>query len=63
MQMRYLIGLFLPFAFFLLPLPYLATAQFTVLGVPALFFWLSACIPITSVCLFTCWHLYDRKDR
>ncbi|VVE58678.1 hypothetical protein PAN31117_05054 [Pandoraea anapnoica] len=61
--MRYLIGFVVPYALVLLPLRWLAKSGELIGGVPLIFIWLIGCIPLTSLCLYTCWRLFDAKHH
>lgn len=57
-----LVGLGVPVVGVLGGLPLVSDTDATVAGMPLLFFWLFAWCPLTSVCLWLCWWLFDRHD-
>jgi hypothetical protein len=59
-MLRLLIGLGLPYAGVLGLLPWIASADVYVLGVPLVYAWLFLWFALTSACLFVCWHAFDK---
>lgn len=49
--------LILPFAFLLVPLPFLERSSWTLLGIPVVLPWLFAAIPLTSFCLWLAYRV------
>ena len=58
---RYAIGLGIPFLSVIPTVPLLGHLPITVLGAPLALIWLFCCIPLTSLCLYVCWHFGDRR--
>ncbi|QBQ99925.1 DUF3311 domain-containing protein [Paraburkholderia pallida] len=59
-MLRVLIGLGLPYAGVLGLLPWIASADVYVLGVPLVYAWMFLWFVLTSACLFVCWHGFDK---
>jgi hypothetical protein len=56
------LGLGVPFVGIVVALPFVSDTEVTVAGIPLLFLWMFAWFPLTSGCLWLCWHLWDRHD-
>jgi hypothetical protein len=59
-MLRYLIGIGIPYLGVMGVLPWVASQDRYVFGVPFLFMWIFAWFVLTSGCLFACWMLFDR---
>ncbi|VWC76038.1 hypothetical protein BLA39750_00877 [Burkholderia lata] len=59
--MRVLIGLGIPLLGILIALPWVASIDRYVLGVPFVYAWSYAWFVLTSGCLALCWLLFDRN--
>jgi hypothetical protein len=59
-MLRYLIGLGIPYAGVIGLLPWIATKDAYILGVPLLYGWIFLWFVLTSGCLFICWYFFDR---
>jgi hypothetical protein len=59
-MVKVLIGLGLPYGGVLGLLPWIASADVYVLGVPLVYAWMFVWFVLTSACLFACWHWFDR---
>ena len=55
-----LVGLVLPASAILVGIPLVADTTAHVLGIPLLFFWMFACFPFTTACLWVSWRFFDR---
>ncbi len=55
-----LIGLVVPAAAILVGIPVVADTSIHVAGIPLLFFWMFACFPFTTACLWVSWRFFDR---
>jgi len=60
-MVKLLIGLGLPYAGVLGLLPWIASSDFYVLGVPLVYAWMFLWFVLTSACLFVCWHCFDKR--
>lgn len=56
-----LIGLGVPAAAILVGVPLVANTNIFVFGIPLLFFWMFCCFPLTTVCLWVSWRLFDSR--
>jgi hypothetical protein len=61
MMARVLIGLGIPFLGILVALPWAASIDKYVLGVPFVYAWSYLWFLLTSLCLALCWLLFDRN--
>lgn len=59
-MIKVLIGLGLPYVGVLGLLPWIASTEVDVLGVPLVYAWMFLWFGLTSACLFVCWHCFDR---
>ncbi len=59
-MLRYLIGIGIPYVGVIGLLPWVASMDIYVLGVPFIYMWIFAWFVITSACLLTCWLMFDR---
>ena len=59
-RLRLAIGLGLPVLAVVPTIPVLSRLEIVRLGLPVAGWWLFACIPLTSACLFACWWGHDR---
>lgn len=59
-RLRVLIGLGVPVLAVVLGIPLLSGSHVMVLGMPLMFAWLVAWMPLTSLCLAVCWFGHDR---
>jgi hypothetical protein len=54
------IGLGIPFVAIVVVVPILSGIQAFVFGIPVVFFWVFLWFPLTSVCLWITWYVFDR---
>ena len=59
-MIRLLIGLVVPFVAVDLMLPWANSVELKIFDVPFVFVWLFSWFVLTSLCLVTCWFLFDR---
>jgi Protein of unknown function (DUF3311) len=59
-MLRLFIGLGIPFIGIVLMLPLINTITFTVYNIPFLYIWMFSWFILASVCLGTCWIMFDR---
>jgi len=59
-MLKVLIGLGLPYLGVLGLLPWVASVDANVLGVPFIYAWMFAWFVLTSACLYVCWRFFDR---
>ena len=59
-MIQVLIGLVVPVIAVVFFLPWANSVDVTLLGVPFVFLWLFSWFVLTSVCLMTCWLVFDR---
>jgi hypothetical protein len=59
-MLRFILGLGLPFIGVIGLLPWAASKDTYVLGVPFVYAWIFAWFVLTSGCLWLCWTLFDR---
>lgn len=60
-MLRFLIGLGLPFIGVIGLLPWAASNDSYVFGVPFIYAWIFGWFVLTSICLALCWVLFDKK--
>lgn len=46
----------------LIGVPAISGSTRTVLGIPMVFVWLFAWLPLTTLCLWISWHFFERKE-
>ena len=63
MMLRVLIGLVVPFVAVDLMLPWANAVEFKILDIPFVFIWLFIWFILTSLCLTTCWLVFDRQRQ
>lgn len=56
-----LIGLVIPFVGVVGGVAFLSQSRFSILGIPAVFFWMFLWFILTAICLAASWHFFDRK--
>jgi len=54
------IGLGLPFVATVIVVPLISGIKASVFGIPLLFFWVFLWFPLTSICLWIAWYVFDR---
>jgi hypothetical protein len=59
-MLKVLIGLVLPFVGVVGMLPWVASNDIYVLGIPFIYAWIFGWFVLTSVCLQLCWVLFDK---
>lgn len=59
-MLKLLIGLGVPYVGVLGLLPWVASVDTVVLGVPFIYAWMFAWFFLTSVCMLICWRCFDR---
>ena len=59
-MLKLLIGIGIPYVGVLWLLPWVASVDTFVLGVPFIYAWMFAWFVLTSVCLYVCWRFFDR---
>lgn len=57
-----LIGMIIPFVAIVGVLPFIASSDASILGFPIIYFWIFLWLPLTSLCLWLSWLLYDRHN-
>lgn len=57
-----LVGLVVPFVAVVGGVAVLGRSEFSVAGIPIVYFWVFLWFVLTSVCLAASWYLFDRKD-
>jgi hypothetical protein len=57
---KLLIGVGIPYLGVLGLLPWVASVDSFVLGVPFIYAWMFAWFVLTSACLYICWRCFDR---
>lgn len=57
-----LIGMILPFVAIVGVLPFIASSNTSIMGFPIIYFWIFLWLPLTSLCLWVSWMLYDRHN-
>jgi hypothetical protein len=62
-MLKVLIGLGLPYIGVIGLLPWAASNDFYVLGVPFIYAWIFAWFILTSGCLLLCWLLFDKHTE
>ena len=55
------LGLGVPVIGVLGMLPFISGTSVSVIGIPLLYFWMFLWFPLTSVCLWICWLVFDRE--
>jgi hypothetical protein len=53
------VGVLIPAVAVLVGVPLTAGSTFTVFGIPLVFAWLFAWLPLTTVCLWLSWRFFD----
>ncbi|WP_434011181.1 DUF3311 domain-containing protein [Peribacillus simplex] len=56
------IGVIIPFLAIIGIIPFIAKLDFSVLGIPILYFWVFMWFPLTTLCLCISWHIHDRHQ-
>jgi hypothetical protein len=59
-MLRILIGLVVPYLGVIGLLPWVASQDFYILGIPFIYAWMFAWFVFTSGCLMLCWQLFDK---
>ena len=59
-MLRLFIGIGVPYLGVLGALPWVASVDRFVLGVPFIYLWIFMWFILTSLCLYVCWRLFDR---
>jgi hypothetical protein len=62
-MLKVLIGLVVPFVGVIGMLPWVASNDIYVLGIPFIYAWIFGWFVVTSVCLQLCWVLFDKKTE
>ncbi len=62
-MLKLLIGLGIPYLGVIGLLPWVASVDRYVLGVPFIYAWIFLWFVLTSLCMLTCWYLFDRKPQ
>lgn len=57
-----IIGLGVPVIGVVGVIPFIASTDATVAGIPLLFAWMFTWFPLTSACMWFCWWRFDRHD-
>ncbi len=61
-MLKVLIGLGLPYIAVIGLLPWVASVDISVFGVPFIYMWIFIWFVLTSVCMYLCWILFDRDE-
>jgi hypothetical protein len=56
------IGLGIPYIAIIGLLPYVASVDRFIFGVPFIYMWIFSWFILTSACLYTVWYLFDRHE-
>ena len=56
------IAMGIPAAAVLIGVPMISGSTYTVLGVPIVFVWLFAWLPLTTICLWLSWRFFERTS-
>ena len=56
-----LIGLVVPALALVVGIPLVSDTSIYVAGIPLLFFWVFLWFPLTSICLWISWNVFDRQ--
>jgi hypothetical protein len=59
-MLKFFIGIGIPYLGVIGLLPWVASVDAYVLGVPFIYAWIFAWFILTSLCLFICWRVFDR---
>lgn len=59
-MLRLFIGLGIPYIGVLGLLPWVASVDRFIFGVPFIYAWMFAWFVLTSACLIACWYMFDR---
>jgi hypothetical protein len=59
-MLKLFIGIGIPFIGVIGLLPWVASVDRSVFGVPFIYAWIFAWFVLTSLCLQICWHVFDR---
>ncbi|SAK91404.1 DUF3311 domain-containing protein [Caballeronia ptereochthonis] len=59
-MLKFLIGIGVPYAGVIGLLPWIASLDWYVFGVPLLYAWIFSWFVLTSGCLLICWRVFDR---
>jgi len=59
-MLKVLIGLGIPYMAVIGLLPWVASVDMLVLGVPFIYMWIFIWFVLTSACMYLCWILFDR---
>ncbi|SAL84851.1 hypothetical protein AWB74_07083 [Caballeronia arvi] len=59
-MLKLLIGIGIPYGGVIGLLPWVASAERFVFGVPLVYAWIFSWFVLTSVCLLVCWRMFDR---
>lgn len=59
-MLKFIIGLGLPYSGVLVALPWVASTDRMVFGIPFVYAWMFSWFLLTSGCLLTCWTMFDR---
>ncbi|WP_298017408.1 DUF3311 domain-containing protein [uncultured Castellaniella sp.] len=55
-----LIATVIPAIAILVGIPVISGYEYTVLGIPLVFFWLFCWLPLTTLCMWLSWHYFER---
>lgn len=61
-MLKLFIGLGIPYTGVIGLLPWVASVDRYVLGVPFIYAWIFLWFVLTSVCMWACWYLFDRAS-
>lgn len=59
-MLRIIIGLVIPYAAVIGMLPWVASVDQVVLGIPFIYMWIFVWFLLTSLCMYVVWQRYDR---
>jgi len=60
-MLKFLIGIVVPYLGVIGLLPWAASNDFYVGGIPFIYAWIFAWFILTSFCLWLCWTLFDKR--
>ena len=63
MMIKLFIGLGVPFIAVDLMIPWANSVELKIFDIPFVFIWLFSWFVLTSLCLLTCWFLFDRHRQ
>lgn len=59
--LKLFVGLGIPYGAVIGALPWVASTDYPIFGMPFTYVWIFCCFVLTSACLYACWFLFDRE--